>query len=101
VEVSNIDKVVHFLMYFVLVGVMFVDNLLINDKKPISNKKLLFFFFFAVTFGAIIEIIQHFLPSRSAEWYDLLSNSIGAILGVGVIFLLKNIFFSTKIKKCC
>jgi len=95
-EITNADKIVHFFMYLFMVGAMFVDNLLINGKKNISNKKLLFFFFFAVIFGAIIEIIQYFLPTRSAEWYDLLSNSIGAILGISIIFVVKNVFFQQK-----
>jgi len=99
VEVSNADKIVHFLMYFFMVGAMFFDNIK-KDKKSIfveiKNKKLLFFFFFAVIFGGIIEIIQYFLPTRSAEWYDLLSNSIGAFLGITVVLVLKNTVFEKK-----
>ena len=78
---------------------MFLDDLLKNarhfDQRWLS--KMCCFFFFAVIFGAIIEIIQYFLPSRSAEWYDLLSNSVGAFLGIIVIILLKKLFFEKKI----
>lgn len=102
--ITNIDKIVHFLMYFFMVIVMFLDDLLKNAphfyKRQLSKKykeckisqKLLFFLFFAIIFGAIIEIIQYFLPFRSAEWYDLLSNSVGAFLGIITIILLKKIF---------
>lgn len=85
VKVTNIDKAVHFLLYFMLVCAMYFDNFL-NKNKNLTNKKLLCFFIFAVFFGAIVEVIQYFLPFRSAEWYDLLSNTVGAGFGTGVIF---------------
>ena len=128
VEITNADKIVHFLMYFLMIGVMFFDDFLFHAKsakvcrkerkvlkinvknfalfvvslrlcvkKCVKQKQLLCFFFFAVIFGAIIEVIQYFLPSRSAEWYDLLSNSAGAFLGIIVIFILKKSFLSKKI----
>ena len=119
-EVTNADKIVHFLMYFFMVGVMFVDGLLVRhfdqreffttsgSKSPanksrfllsvemtenISIKKLLFFLFFAVVFGAIIEGIQYFLPTRSAEWLDFISNSVGATCGIFAVFLINKLFF--------
>jgi len=130
-EITNADKIVHFLMYFFMVGVMFVDNLLVKAppqspptprrgdlsssfggvkgccfkcSPPVGElegvKKLLWFLFFAVIFGAIIEIIQYFLPTRSAEWGDLLSNSIGAFVGIIVIFFVKKMInFAENWKK--
>ena len=116
-EITNIDKIVHFLMYFLMVGVMFLDDLLAKNARhfdqreksranknrflplvEMTEKKLLYFFFFSIIFGAIIEIIQHFLPSRSAEWYDLLSNSLGAGCAIITIYVLYSIFLKKNKK---
>jgi VanZ family protein len=76
--------------------IIFFDNFVSNKKKTIiSYKKLVKFFIFAVLYGAIIEVIQYFLPFRSAEWADLLSNSCGAILGIITVLLINK----TKLKK--
>jgi VanZ family protein len=96
IKISNIDKIVHFLLYFLIVAAMFFDNFL-NRKKNISKKKLICFFIFAIIFGTVIEIIQYFLPFRSAEWLDLLSNSLGAILGIILISIFyKKIIITNK-----
>jgi len=87
VRITNIDKLVHFCFYFGMVMVMFFDNFL-SGKKYISGKKLLYFFIFAVIFGVMIEFIQYFLPTRSAELYDVLANSCGAIFGIATIFVI-------------
>jgi len=34
-----------------------------------------------LAFGALIEVLQSFVPERSAEWADLLADGIGVVLG--------------------
>lgn len=34
-----------------------------------------------LAFGALIELLQSFVPERSAEWADLLADGIGVVLG--------------------
>ena len=33
-------------------------------------------------YGGVIEVLQYFTPSRSAEWADLLADAIGALIGL-------------------
>ncbi|GAB3692922.1 hypothetical protein GCM10027592_12280 [Spirosoma flavus] len=41
-----------------------------------------------IFFGAFIEVMQYVLPiNRSADWLDLLADSIGAVLGVFLAWL--------------
>jgi len=35
-----------------------------------------------LAFGGLIEILQLYVPGRSAEWGDLLADAIGIVLGV-------------------
>lgn len=39
---------------------------------------------FLVAFGALIEVLQHYVPGRSSEWGDLLADSIGVVGGAVV-----------------
>lgn len=34
-----------------------------------------------LAYGALIEILQSFTPTRSAEWLDLFADSLGILLG--------------------
>lgn len=40
-----------------------------------------------LTYGALIEILQSFTPTRSAEWLDLCADAVGILLGWGLIKL--------------
>lgn len=35
-------------------------------------------------YGALVEILQVFIPSRAADWTDLIANILGLLLGWGV-----------------
>ncbi|WP_461090187.1 VanZ family protein [Spirosoma gilvum] len=42
-----------------------------------------------ILFGALIEALQYSLPiNRSADWIDLLADSIGAAVGIGLVWLI-------------
>src|SRR5665647_2013720 len=40
-----------------------------------------------LAYGALIEILQSFTPTRSAEWLDLFADGLGILLGWGVVRL--------------
>ena len=47
---------------------------------------------FAISWGVTMEIFQFLMHlGRSFEWYDILANSIGALLGVSIYMLLARI----------
>jgi len=71
IDSQIIDKIFHALVYFFLV-------LWFSGQYKIS-----FTFFLVITlYGALIELIQYFLPYRSAELMDIFSNQIGVIAGI-------------------
>lgn len=37
-----------------------------------------------IGFGMLIEIVQHFVPSRTSDWFDLTADVVGIIIGVGI-----------------
>ena len=40
-----------------------------------------------LAYGALIEILQSFTPTRSAEWLDLCADAVGILLGWGLVKL--------------
>ena len=57
------------------------------DAKKIS-KVTLKAISYTIAFAVTTEIIQHVLPYRSFELYDILADSIGGIIGVAICCLL-------------
>ena len=77
---ENADKIVHVCMFF---GLAFLYQFL--KDKPI-------FYYFLVPFfiSFLIEILQGIMPfGRSFDWLDLIANSIGILLAVGLVQSIK------------
>ncbi len=81
------DKVVHFIFYFVaaVLGSMFFIET--KEVKSVLIKYLKILALSLIFFGIIIEVIQGAMTvNRSGEVFDALANSIGVILGIIIIF---------------
>jgi len=79
----QVDKFVHVFMYaplsFLLIIAFFKQYNALESRLKVSILIILF----AVFFGGIMEILQHYiLINRSGNIYDFTANTIGAILGV-------------------
>lgn len=70
-DVPQLDKLLHVGEFLVFAW------LLIRAKtRPVPAWLL------AAAYGAMIEVVQGFLPWRSASWWDLGANLVGATAGV-------------------
>jgi VanZ family protein len=87
----NQDKYTHSLAYFVL-AVMLTLCLHFQSQFPLLNSKtFLFALIFVLLYGALDEFHQYFIPSRSCDFFDWISDAIGGSIGVFLTFLfLKN-----------
>ncbi|MEM9810195.1 MAG: VanZ family protein [Pseudomonadota bacterium] len=70
------DKIGHFAAYGAL---GFVAAL--GFEK---NRRLLTVFLVIVLYGVILEGVQGLSPVRSTSWADMLANSLGAMMGLGL-----------------
>jgi VanZ family protein len=85
VGVSNADKVVHFAMYFSFV-VCLLWSMYFNNWKYAALKS----FLIAALFGISMEIIQlltFHIVHRYFEWWDVVSNTLGAFFAAIVLHL--------------
>ena len=75
------DKISHFIAYSTL---MFNVGLLTYLNRPGFIRGIIL----SILFGALIEIIQHFVPGRVMSFLDIVANSTGVLLGVLLTMLL-------------
>ena len=86
VKVIGSDKLVHFLFYLIFV----VLWSLAKKQTCFKIKYSLLIVVIAIVFGIIIEILQGVLTkTRQADFYDVVANSLGAIVGCLALFCVK------------
>lgn len=86
--ILSFDKIAHFgifCMLFLLLAVGFTKQ---YTFRPLKKKPVEFAFALSVAYGVVIEIIQIFIPGRSFELLDVVANSIGVGLGLGVFYII-------------
>ena len=91
-EIEISDKLLHFVFYAIFSFFLF----LLSHKETLCLDTLIKKWTFVIVIGTllsfIIEWIQYALiPSRSGEWLDILANTIGLIVMLSSIYLLKRI----------
>lgn len=81
-EVTNIDKAVHFIMYFGLCSVLWFEYFKSHERA--EAKRLIPWAIIApIIFSGLIEIGQQlFTPTRVGDWEDFLFNTLGCIAAV-------------------
>ncbi|MBK6521897.1 MAG: VanZ family protein [Sphingobacteriaceae bacterium] len=78
-EMLAFDKWVHAGMFFVLCSLIFFYLL----QKNSSHNKIYVFFALSILYGCSLEIMQGSLFSnRSADWNDIIANSVGCVFGL-------------------
>jgi VanZ family protein len=89
ISIKNIDKLVHVCFHF---GIAFLWMLYFVIQKNIPKKKAAIkAFVLSLFLGIIIEICQHvFTTTRRADFLDVIANTIGALLAIGLLFFTSN-----------
>ncbi|RXR20629.1 hypothetical protein EQG63_01470 [Flavobacterium amnicola] len=88
IDIPNIDKVVHFMFYFVFVFLWYRYLYFLKKTKTIYVFILVVI---AILLGILIEFGQEcFTLTRQADFFDVVANSLGSIVGVFMSFILMN-----------
>ena len=93
-NIPYLDKVAHFVFYLVA---MLLSGIAIH-QRPVHavTKRRHMYLALGILFvyGGLIELMQFYLPgARSAEWTDLLANSLGLVTGLASF---KRLFHEVK-----
>jgi len=96
INISFNDKIAHFLAYFILASLW---TIYISFKLNKSSLKQVFLLIIPLGFfyGIIIEVLQkQITETRNADVFDAIANFIGLVVGVLLIWFLKQYFFKVK-----
>ncbi|NLN25514.1 MAG: VanZ family protein [Bacteroidetes bacterium] len=89
VEVSGFDKWIHILLFGVL---SLVWSLFFSMRRNLDSwKSMLLLGASLIVYGILIEVFQEiFTTSRAADFYDVLADIAGIILGMSVFQVIKS-----------
>lgn len=78
-KVTNIDKVLHFFMYFGFCSIVWFEYYK-SHNHPNLSRLIPWAIIAPILFSGLIEIGQQTLtPTRAAEWWDFLCNTLGCL----------------------
>jgi len=86
--IKHIDKLFHFLMYFIFSLILFFD--LHKNVNALKNKYSVYLFILFIPFvwGIIIELIQYYLlVNREGSIADIMANISGIFAGILLILI--------------
>lgn len=82
-DFPNTDKVVHFVFYFVMVITGTYAVMEYSGTKIKIKNVCLGVLVFSILYGIIIEVLQYSITeNRQGDVFDVLANSLGAIVGL-------------------
>ncbi|RZK49452.1 MAG: glycine cleavage system protein H [Pedobacter sp.] len=86
---TGVDKLVHFGMFFLLASCLILGERKRIQQKGLKPSQLILIFLYCVSFGAIVEWLQYAVFTyRSAELWDFICDSAGALLSLLFYYLL-------------
>ncbi len=87
INIPYLDKYIHFFMYF------FLSGIIIFDSKRVGDRNLKFYLIIItaiIIFGITLESIQeNYITGRSGEFFDVIANSTGTIIGLIISLLIQ------------
>jgi len=79
INIPNIDKIIHFGMYFGLMSVIILEN----RTNLRNNHRLFLTGLIPLLYGILMEILQATVTvTRTASFYDALANSSGILVSI-------------------
>lgn len=86
-DIPGLDKAAHLVEYTIL-AILLARALTNSDSKWLSNKWGVITIGGTILYGITDEIHQYFVPLRETDIYDILFDSLGAVIGQAVWWLL-------------
>lgn len=90
IPIPHFDKVVHFILFFILTLLLLYETAKRNGHKTLSLKTKTAVAVLTISYGAFLEVIQHLLVAgRTGSMLDILANSLGVFSALLVFYLIK------------
>lgn len=88
IELNIIDKLIHAILFGGLSLLMVIGFIKQNEFKDLKFYAEKHTFIFCFCYGILIEIIQYLLPYRTFSWLDVLANTCGTFIGLGLFYMI-------------
>jgi VanZ family protein len=93
-SIPYLDKIAHFVFYMVAILLAGLALYRRNPQKEYKRKDVYIVMGILFVYGGLIELLQLYLPGgRSAEWTDILANTLGLLTGLASF---KRLFHEVK-----
>lgn len=79
VGIPHLDKVAHLCEYLLFAWMLMQA---VRASRMPEPQYRVWVWIYATSFGLLVELLQAFVPWRSADWLDGLMNALGAACGV-------------------
>lgn len=90
IPIPHFDKVVHFMLFFVLTLLLLYEATTPNKPSPLSIKAKTAMAMLAIAYGALLEAIQHLLVTgRTGSVLDFMANTLGVFSALVIFYLIK------------
>ena len=87
-EIKFIDKWTHLLMYGTLTACFWIETFR-THKRPFTFVRWSIMLLLPVMMGGLVELVQAYCTvNRTGDWRDFGANTVGVLLGAGVVCLL-------------
>lgn len=86
-ELISFDTFVHTVIFGVLIFLLANTLKRLDSDSFLSKYQLLVALLLAFAYGVLIEVIQPYIPGRTFDYYDILSNTIGCFIGLIVLWI--------------
>ena len=86
VNIPFMDKIVHFVMYFLMMSVIIIEH----RKSLRSARNMFLFSLIPLSYGILMEILQSTLTlTRTGDFYDALADAAGILVSVSIWLLIR------------
>ncbi len=82
------DKFIHFICFSLLSFLWCGVGIKRQEKGILSKRLLVNFLIFGILIGILLESLQQFIPFRTFDYIDMITNEIGGIAGFFAYFKL-------------
>ncbi|MBK6265186.1 VanZ family protein [Marivirga sp. S37H4] len=84
----SFDKVAHFSVFAILAFLLIIGFTKQYTFRFVRYKAEILAIVFSVIYGIAIEVAQSFIPGRGVEYADVFANSLGALSGWLIFYLI-------------
>jgi VanZ family protein len=86
-DLFKFDKFAHMMVFAILSFLMIIGFVKQYTYRILKEEAVKYALVISVSYGIILEVLQHFIPNRTVELYDIIANTMGCFIGYGLFYL--------------